>query len=160
MKKTLLIPCLFSLMFISCSVSHPFAENQLADFQHYGYVIDQSGQRIDGLLELNAYGNLWFNQSKIGFCPQTEIDKAKGSGKSKVRSQWYKASDLQGYGYGSKKFVTKKVRLGTGMQWRMLEVLSVQQKTYKFYNSGESPSKPDRYSVLKENANGELEQIR
>ena len=148
------------VILFSCSPSMKYAEIDSTSFRHYGYIIDDSGQKIEGIIELNAWGNLWMNQSKVGFCPQSEIDKAKAAGKPTVKAKWHKASKLQGYGYGDKKFVTKNVRLSSGTATRMLEVLSEQQKTYKFYGSHDSPSDPNKYNVLRENSNGELEVIR
>ena len=156
-KRSIFIIACFTVILPSYSVSMKFAESSLAPFQHYGYIIDESGQKIDGLIELNAWGKIWMNQSKIGFCPQSEIDKAKAAGKTKIKSKWYKATQLQGYGFGDKKFVTKKVKLSTGTAIRMVEVLSEQQKTYKFYNSGNEPSDPNKYVVLRETPTGELD---
>jgi hypothetical protein len=144
----------------SCSSSRSFAHEKLGSFMHYGYIVDNTGKKIDGLIELNAFGDIWMNQSTIGFAPQTEIDKAKATNQTTVKMKWYDSDELKGYGYGDKVFVTKQIALSNGKKYRMLEVISAQQKTYKFYDSSNKPSDPNKYNIIREKSNGEFDRLR
>lgn len=162
-KTIVVLTCALAIsaFLISCATGmEEILTNKLEPYQHYGYIINESGQKINGLIELNAFGNIWMNQGTIGFFPQTSINKAKQKGKKSIRATWYKSSELKGYGYENKKFVTKQVNLNIGRRYRMLEVLSENDKTYKFYSSENGPSDPAVYNILREKPNGELEWIK
>ncbi len=162
-KTALILMCALatSAILTSCATNmEQIIHNDLEPYQHYGYIIDESGQKINGLIELNAFGNIWMNQGTIGFYPQASINKAKQKGKKSIRATWYKSPELKGYGYGNKTFVTKQVNLNIGRKYRMLEVLSENDKTYKFYSSENGQSDPAVYNILREKPNGELEWIK
>jgi hypothetical protein len=149
-----------SIAMSSCSTSMYFAPDKLVSFMHYGYIIDKNGQKIDGLIELNAFGSIWMNQSTIGFTPQAAIDKAKAKNKTTIKSKWYESTELKGYGYNNKVFETKQIELSNGKKYRMLELISAEKKTYKFYDSNDRPSDPNKYNILREKPNGEFERLR
>ena len=135
-----------------------------------GYIIDKSGKKICGQIVLHSSligGEVWKDQFVISFSPQEKVEKDWAKAKAKeekgraVRRKLFFLPDistdkLQGYGYGDRKFVTKRMELDSGVKFLALEVLSEEDKTYKFYDPNDNPSDPDRYHIYREKPNGEL----
>ena len=48
------------------------------------------------------------------------------------------------------------MELDSGVKFLALEVLSEEDKTYKFYDPNDNPSDPDKYHIYREKPNGEL----
>ena len=138
-----------------------------------GYIIDKTGKIILGQVILHStFGKkeMCSNQVVISFLPQTKIDKIsakvdarkkKGkNGKPKYFHPDISTAKLQGYGVGSKKFVTKRIVLDGKITFLALEVLSEEGKTYKFFDLNDKTSDPNKYSIYREKPDGELELIR
>ena len=138
-----------------------------------GYIIDKAGKIILGQVVLHStFGNkeMCTNQVVISFFPQTKVDKisAKANarekkGKAGKRKFFYpdvSTTKLQGYGVGTKRFVTKRMELDGVITFLALEVLSDEEKTYKFFDLNDKTSDPNKYSIYREKLDGELELIR
>lgn len=84
MDKILLFT-LFSLI-----TSNMYGQDDLTDYEmradeQYGYIVDKSGKKIEGIVRLNGDSrNPWSNQKKVKFIATTDIDKAKKKQKFKT----------------------------------------------------------------------------
>jgi hypothetical protein len=134
-----------------------------------GYIIDKSGKKVCGQIVLHSSligGEVWKDQFVISFSPQEKVDKdwAKAKAREKkgktVKRKFFlpdiSTAKLQGYGYADRKFVTKRMELDSGVKFLALEVLSEEDKTYKFYDPNDNPSDPEKYHIYREKPNGEL----
>ena len=156
-----------------------FAQGEMCWKGKNGYIIDKSGKKIYGQIILHSSfrgGEVWKDQFVISFSPQEKVDKYWARAKARenkgktVKRKFFlpdiSTAKLQGYGYGDcgygqgdKKFVTKRMELDSGVKFLALEVLSEEDKTYKFYDPNDNPSDPDKYHIYREKPNGELERI-
>lgn len=90
MKKILLIG-LFGLFSL-----HVYAQEETTTYngEKYGYIIDKSGKKIDGVVQLNGgYSSPWENQLKVKFAAVADIDKVK----NKIKFKTYDADDIKEY---------------------------------------------------------------
>lgn len=158
MKKQFILGVMICCCMLSCMSVSLFAQQKLKPWQHKGYILDAEGNKVEGIVELNAWGTLWMNQATIGFVSNTKLEELQKAGKKKMPIKWFKAKDLKGYGYDDKKFVTKDVKLDIGLRKRMVEIISEEEGTFKFYNStSQGPTPPQSFVTLRENSQGILE---
>ena len=90
MKKILLIG-LFGL----CSFN-VYAQEETTTYngEKYGYIIDKSGKKIEGVVHLNGgYSSPWENQLKVKFAAIADIDKVK----NKIKFKTYDTDDIKEY---------------------------------------------------------------
>lgn len=158
MNKSFILKAIVCFIVLFHGIVTVWAQPALKSYQHQGYIIDVDGNKIEGIIELDAWSRLWMNQGTIGFVSNAKVEELKKAGKKKIPVKWYRAAHLKGYGYDNKQFVTKNVRLTTGISKRMIEVISEKEKTFKFYNSsipGATP--PQSFVTLRENSQGIVE---
>ncbi|WP_419867798.1 hypothetical protein [Chryseobacterium sp. CT-SW4] len=90
MKKILFIGLFGFISF------HTYAQESSDTYngQKYGYIIDKSGKKIEGIVQLNGSSmSPWQNQSKVKFAAKDDIDKSK----SKIKYKSYSAGDIKEY---------------------------------------------------------------
>ena len=90
MRKLLLIA------FLGLLTSHVSAQEENATYngEKYGYVIDKSGKKIEGVVHLNGgYSSPWQNQLKVKFAAVADIDKVK----NKIKFKTYDSDDIKEY---------------------------------------------------------------
>ncbi|MBW8522728.1 hypothetical protein K0U91_14560 [Chryseobacterium chendengshani] len=89
MKKLLLIG-LFGLFSLNAYAQEETTYNG----EKYGYIVDKSGKKIEGVVHLNgSYSSPWQNQSKVKFAAVADIDKVK----NKIKFKTYDADDIKEY---------------------------------------------------------------
>ncbi|ANF52601.1 hypothetical protein A0O34_19715 [Chryseobacterium glaciei] len=90
MKKLLLIG-LFGLFSLNV-----YAQEETTTYngEKYGYIIDKSGKKVEGVVHLNGgYSSPWQNQLKVKFAAIADIDKVK----NKIKFKTYDADDIKEY---------------------------------------------------------------
>ena len=170
LKMIIILFMEFAMPIIIASNTSVFAQDKF--YFSAGYIINKSGEKIDGMITLrtSVSNEIWKNQFVISFCPQKKIDKVLAKAKAREKrgkvgnykffSKDISTANLQGYGIGDKKFVTKRMELEFGSTFLALEVLSEEEKTYKYYDTDDNLSDHDKYHIYREKPNGELELIR
>lgn len=90
MKKLLLIS-LFGLFSLNANAQE---ETTTYNGEKYGYIIDKSGKKVEGVVHLNGgYSSPWQNQLKVKFAAVADIDKVK----NKIKFKTYDADDIKEY---------------------------------------------------------------
>lgn len=93
MKKALLFG-LFTLMTFSAYAQDEKTEYDLRSNETFGYIVDKSGKKIEGIVRLAGDATYpWQNQKKVKFIAASEIDKAKKRQKFKT----FDTDDLKEY---------------------------------------------------------------
>ncbi|SDR12614.1 hypothetical protein SAMN05421664_3678 [Chryseobacterium soldanellicola] len=90
MKKLLLMG-LFGLLSLNMNAQE---ETGTYNGEKYGYIIDKTGKKIEGVVHLNGgYSSPWQNQLKVKFAGVADIDKVK----NKIKFKTYDADDIKEY---------------------------------------------------------------
>nr|WP_315027988.1 hypothetical protein [uncultured Chryseobacterium sp.] len=90
MKKLLLIG-LFGLVSLKM---YGQEETDTFNGQKYGYIIDKTGKKVEGVVRLNGgYSSPWQNQLKVKFAAEADIDKVK----NRIKYKSYDADDIKEY---------------------------------------------------------------
>jgi hypothetical protein len=93
MRKILLF-ALFSLMTTSVYAQEENTDYELKADEKFGYVIDKSGNKIEGIVRLAGNDmSPWVNQKKVKFISAADIDKSKKKQKFKTMD----SDDLKEY---------------------------------------------------------------
>ncbi|MGE8534939.1 MAG: hypothetical protein ACN6OJ_10195 [Chryseobacterium sp.] len=92
MKKLLLIG-LFGLVSLN-TYAQEQDENGTYNGEKYGYIIDKSGKKTEGVVHLHGgYSSPWQNQLKVKFAAIADIDKVK----NKIKFKTYDTDDIKEY---------------------------------------------------------------
>lgn len=84
MKKVLVLS-LFTLISFNAYAQEDNTDYELRTDEKYGYIIDKSGKKIEGIVRLNGDAmSPWSNQKKVKFVAVSEIDKSKKKQKFKT----------------------------------------------------------------------------
>ncbi|ASE61030.1 MULTISPECIES: hypothetical protein [Chryseobacterium] len=90
MKKLLLMG-LFGFLSVNMYAQE---ETDTYNGQKYGYIIDQSGKKIEGVVRLNGSSvSPWQNQLKVKFAAVADIDKVK----NRIKYKTYDADEIKEY---------------------------------------------------------------
>lgn len=93
MKKILLFS-LFTLVSFNAYAQEDNTDYELRADEKYGYIIDKSGKKVEGIVRLNGDAmNPWSNQKKVKFVAVPDIDKSKKKQKFKTLD----ADDIKEY---------------------------------------------------------------
>ncbi|MDV7695822.1 hypothetical protein N6B72_02705 [Chryseobacterium soli] len=93
MKKTLLLG-LFTFMTFQAYAQEDNKDYDLRPNETYGYIIDKSGKKIEGIVRLAGDAmNPWQNQKKVKFVAASDIDQSKKKQKFKT----FDTDDLKEY---------------------------------------------------------------
>jgi len=84
MKKALLLG-MFTLVSFNAYAQEDNTDYELRTDEKYGYIVDKSGKKTEGIVRLNGDAmNPWNNQKKVKFIAVSDIDKSKKKQKFKT----------------------------------------------------------------------------
>lgn len=85
MRKTLALSLFVLVSFNAYAQEDNNTDYDLRGDERYGYIIDKSGKKIEGIVRLNGDAlSPWDNQKKVKFVAVTDIDKSKKKQKFKT----------------------------------------------------------------------------
>ncbi|WP_160140123.1 hypothetical protein [Chryseobacterium sp. c4a] len=85
MKKVLALSLFALASFTAYAQEDNNTDYELRKDEKYGYIIDKSGKKIEGIVRLNGDAMYpWNNQKKVKFAPVSDIDKSKKKQKFKT----------------------------------------------------------------------------
>ncbi|MDN3693372.1 hypothetical protein QWZ06_14300 [Chryseobacterium tructae] len=85
MKKVLALSLFALVSFNAYAQEDNNTDYELRKDEKYGYIIDKSGKKIEGIVRLNGDAMYpWNNQKKVKFVPVSDIDKSKKKQKFKT----------------------------------------------------------------------------